>query len=109
MTEVQKTTPVPSIIFCTQMVEEMCHLVKLLNGEYSASHVLLVGHSNPQPLVSVLGHIIQFNVVRLSNLPVTAAKLATNFGPNGLNYDVQQFRQDIISLCIETGAKVRMQ
>jgi dynein heavy chain len=105
MTEVQKTTPVPSIIFCTQMVEEMCHLVKLLNGEYSASHVLLVGHSNPQPLVSVLGHIIQFNVVRLSNLPVTAAKLATNFGPNGLNYDVQQFRQDIISLCIETGAK----
>ena len=106
MAEVQKTTPIPTVIFCTQMVEEICHLVNVLNSDYSTSHVLLVGHSNPEPMLSVVAHINQLKVVRLSNLPETESRLSGDSGATGLSYDVQRFRRDIISLCNLTGAKV---
>ena len=106
MAEVQKTTPMPTVIFCTQMVEEICHLVNVLNGDYSTSHVLLVGHSNPEPMLSVVAHINQLKVVRLSYLPETESRLSGDSSGTGLNYDVQRFRRDIINLCNLTGAKV---
>nr|WAQ15579.1 axonemal dynein heavy chain E [Halisarca dujardinii] len=105
LAEMQKSIPVPSVVFSTQMVEEACHLLNLLSRDYCSSHLLLVGHSNPEPLVALLGHITRFGVVRLSNLPATASKLASHFPPGGLDYDVKQFRKDLISLCIQAGAK----
>ena len=106
MAEVQKTTPIPTVIFYAQMVEEICHLVNVLSSDYSTSHVLLVGHSNPEPMLSVVAHINQLKVVRLSNLSETESRLSGDSGATGLSYNVQRFRRDIISLCNLTGAKV---
>lgn len=104
MDEVQKVEPVTPLIFCSQVVEEICHLTETLTGPFQHAHCLLIGHSGAESVLAVVAHITNFKVVRLTDLNTARHSPACSSDANG--YSLEHVRKDIVSICIRAGAKV---
>ena len=104
MDEVQKVEPVAPLIFCSQMLEEICHLTEVLAGPFQHAHCLLIGHSGAESVLAVVAHIICFKVVRLTDL--NTSRYSPACPPDANGYSLEHFRRDIVSICSRAGAKV---
>lgn len=106
MDEVQKVEPVAPLILCSQVVEEICHVTEVLTGPFQHAHCLLVGHSGAESLLAVIAHMINFRVVRLTDL--NAARYSPTCPSDAIGYSLEHFRKDIVSICSRAGAKVSL-
>ena len=104
MDEVQKVEPVAPLIFCSQLVQEICHLTEVLAGPFHHAHCLLIGHSGAESVLAVVAHIANFKVVRLTDLNNARYSHGCPSDENG--YSLEHFRKDIVSICSRAGAKV---
>ena len=104
MDEVQKAEPVAPVIFCSQVVEEVCHLTEALTGPFQHAHCLFIGHSGAESVLAVVAHITSFKVVRLTDLNTARYSPACP----SVGYSLEHFRKDIVSICSRAGAKVSL-
>ena len=90
------------------VLEEINRLCQLIRSPFDLSHVVLIGHAHPDPLVQLAAAHCGYTVVRPS-LYFSSSLLATSCSPFGMSpasYNEESLRHNLCTLCTEAGVKV---
>ena len=96
------------LISLQNLLEELHRLCQLMTSPFDLSHLILVGHTHPDPLVRLAAANCGYTVTQPSlcfspSLPTTSC---SPFGMSPASYSVTRFREDLTSIYTEAGMKV---
>ena len=92
-------------------LKETAHLIHILQGPFDQGHILLIGHSDPVPFLVLSAQFCGYTLVHMSDVFSTKllAKNSTNLdGMSAKSYRSSQFKEDLKTLFLRAGVKVRL-
>ena len=97
-----------SVFSSQNTLEELYRLSQLLKSPFDLSHVVLIGHTHPGPLVQLAAAHCGYKVTQPSlcfspSLPTTSC---SPFGMSPASYSVERLKVDLCSIYTEAGVKV---
>ena len=96
------------ILLSQNVLEEINRLCQLIRSPFDLSHMLLIGHAHPDPLVQLAAAHCGYTVARPSAYfsPSLLTTACSPFGMSPSSYCQTRLRTDLCTLYTETGVKV---
>ena len=91
------------------MLEGLYRLSQLLKSPFDLSHMVLIGHTHPDPLVQLAAAHCGYTVTQpsLCFSPSLTTASCSPFGMSPASYSVERFKMNLCSIYTEAGVKVR--
>ena len=95
-------------VSCVQStVEEVWHLSHVISSPHDLSHMILLGHAHPEPLVHSAALHCGFTVVQPSQyFHPGSTEGGGHWGMSWRSYDVQELKRDLKAMYTSAGVKV---
>ena len=110
MAEYNKHNPPVNVNLYLSTLKETAHMIHVLQGPFDQGHILLIGHSDPVPFLVLSAQCCGYTLVHMSDVFSTKllAKNSTNLdGMSAKSYRSPQFKEDLKTLFLRAGVKVR--